>query len=80
MKIEMRDGRVFQGTAKQIVKAMQDIAFSERDLPFSEYIDWVVQNALRFDEAELKVEGASDEERATSLVSEMVRTGLCQKA
>ena len=27
MKIVMRDGRVFQGTALQIVKAMQDIAF-----------------------------------------------------
>ena len=31
MKIVMRDGRVFQGTALQIVKAMQDIAFGVED-------------------------------------------------
>jgi hypothetical protein len=79
MKIVMRDGRVFQGTPKQIVQGMQDIAFSARDLKFSDYIDWVVQNALRFDEAELRVQGDSDDERASSLVSEMIRTGLARK-
>ena len=31
MKIVMRDGRVFQGTALQIVRAMQDIAWGKRE-------------------------------------------------
>ena len=48
MKIVMRDGRVFQGTALQIVKAMQDIAFGVEQMTLDQYIDWVVQNAQRF--------------------------------
>ena len=79
MKITMRDGRVFQGTALQIVKAMQDIAFGVDDFTVPEYIDWVVANARRFEEVELKVEGASDEEKAKSLVEEMVRAGLAER-
>jgi hypothetical protein len=76
MKITMRDERVFQGTALQIVKAMQDIAFGVDDLTVPEYIDWVVANARKFEEVELKVEGATDDEKAKSLVEEMVRAGL----
>jgi hypothetical protein len=41
MKIVMRDGRVFQGTALQIVKAMQDIAFGVEDFTVPKYIEWV---------------------------------------
>ena len=36
--------QVFQGTAIQIVKAMQDIAFSVDQMSLDQYIDWVVQN------------------------------------
>ena len=79
MKITMRDGRVIQGTALQIVTAMQDIAFGVDDFTVPEYIDWVVANARRFEEVELKVEGASDEEKAKSLVEEMVRVGLAAR-
>ncbi len=76
MKISMRDGRVFQGTALQIVKAMQDIAFGVDDFTVPEYIDWVVANARKFEEVELKVEGATDDEKAKRLVEEMLRAGL----
>lgn len=79
MKIVMRDGRLFQGTAVQIVRAMQDVAFGVDDFTLPEYIDWVVANARKFDEVELDVQGESDEERAASLVDEMVRTGLTQR-
>ncbi|WAM30276.1 hypothetical protein [Myxococcus sp. NMCA1] len=75
----MRDGRVFQGTAVQIVRAMQDIAFGVERLSLPEYIDWVVTNARRFDEVELQVPGGTDEEMAASLVAEMIRTGLTSK-
>jgi hypothetical protein len=67
MKIVMRDGRVFQGTALQIVKAMQDIAFGVEDFTVPKYIDWVVANARKFEEVELDVKGATDEEQAASL-------------
>ena len=76
MKIVMRDGRVFQGTALQIVKAMQDIAFGVEQMTLDQYIDWVVQNAQRFEEVELGATGATTEERAKALVHEMVRAGL----
>jgi gamma-glutamylcyclotransferase (GGCT)/AIG2-like uncharacterized protein YtfP len=79
MKIVMRDGRVFQGTALQIVKAMQDIAFGVEDFTVPKYIEWVVANARKFEEVELDVKGETDEERAASLVAEMLRTGLTVK-
>jgi hypothetical protein len=76
MKIVMRDGRVFQGTALQIVKSMQDIAFGVEQMTLDQYIDWVVDNARRFEEVELTVAGETSEERAKALVAEMVRAGL----
>lgn len=76
MKIVMRDGRVFQGTALQIVKAMQDIAFGVEQMTLDQYIDWVVDNARRFEEVELAANGATTEERAKELIEEMVRAGL----
>ncbi len=76
MKIVMRDGRVFQGTALQIVKAMQDIAFGVEQMTLDQYIDWVVENARRFEEVELKAVGTTPEERAKALVEEMVASGL----
>ena len=79
MKIVMRDGRVFQGTALQIVKAMQDIAFGVEQMTADQYIEWVVQNARRFEEVELVVSGATTEERARSLVEEMLAKGLAAR-
>jgi len=39
----------------------------------------VVQNAAKFEEVELKVTGETDEEKAASLVAEMIRMGLTRK-
>ena len=76
MTITMRDGRVFQGTPLQIVKAMQDIAFGVDDLTVPEYIAWVAANARKFEDVELRITGATDDEQASALVDEMVRAGL----
>ncbi|RKI05683.1 hypothetical protein D7Y15_32780 [Corallococcus sp. AB030] len=75
----MRDGRVLQGTAVQIVKGMQDIAFGVERLSLGEYINWVVGNAQRFESTELRVQGETDEEKAASLVDEMLREGLAAR-
>jgi hypothetical protein len=75
----MRDGRVFEGKALEIVRAMQDIAFGVEQLSLSEYIDWVVRNASKFEDVELKITGETDEEKSESLVAEMVRVGLTRK-
>lgn len=79
MKIVMRDGRVFQGTALQIVKAMQDIAFGVEQMTLDQYIDWVVDNARRFEEVDLKPAGETTEARARTLVEEMVAKGLAAR-
>ena len=79
MKIMMRDDRVFQGTALQIVRAMQDIAFGVDDFTVRKYIEWVAANALKFEGVELAVTGETDDELAASLVDEMVRTGLTRR-
>ena len=76
MEIVMRDGRVFKGTPVEIVRVMQDIAFGVEQLSLSEYIDWVAANAKKFEAVELRIVGETDEEKAGSLVAEMVRTGL----
>ncbi len=79
MKIVMRDGRVFQGTPLQIVRGMQDIAFGVDDFTPSQYMEWVVANARKFEEVELNVTGESDEDKARSLVDEMLKHGLAAR-
>ena len=80
MKIIMRDDRAFVGTPVQIVRAMKDIAFGVEHLNLAQYIEWVVANAKKFEEVELKITGKSDDELSTALVDEMIRTGLTRRA
>jgi hypothetical protein len=79
MKIMMRDGRVFQGTALEIVRAMQDISFSVDGFTLTQYVESVVTGARKFEEVDLDVNGDSDEALAASLVDEMMRTGLTRR-
>jgi hypothetical protein len=76
MKIIMRDGRSFEGTPLEIVRAMQFIAFGVADYTVPQYIRWVAANALKFELVKLEIKGKSEDELADSLVAEMIRTGL----
>lgn len=73
------DGRVLEGTAKQIVEAMHYVAFGQEQRTLSEYIDWAVDQASRMNELDLKVEGETDEEKAASLVEAILGAGLAEK-
>ena len=75
----MNDGRVLEGTAKQIVEAMQYIAFGQETRTLGEYIDWLVGQVERLEQIPLKVEGDTDEEKAKSLVAAMLGAGLAEK-
>lgn len=75
----MSDGRVFQGTPKQIVEAMQYVAFGQENRTLGEYIDWLVDQVQRLESTALKVEGDTDDEKAASLVQAMLGAGLAQK-
>jgi hypothetical protein len=79
MKIRMGDGRVLQGTAHQIVGAMKDIAFGVDGMTLSEFIDHSVDNLRHLQGPELSITGETEQERAASLVSEMLRVGLAVK-
>ena len=79
MKIVMRDGRVFQGTPLQIVQAMRAIAFTVPDYTIQQYVEWIVENAQRHEDVALHAVGDTDEALATSLIQEMLRTGLTQR-
>ena len=80
MKIRINaDGRVLQGTPKQIVEAMQSIAFGQEDRTLGEYIDWAAEMASSMMGVELKVSGETDAERAASLVEAMLEAGLAEK-
>ena len=73
------DGRVLEGTAKQIVEAMHYVAFGQEQRTLSEYVDWAVDQASRMNELDLKVEGETDDEKAASLVEAMLGAGLAEK-
>lgn len=77
--ITLADGRVFDGTPLQILRGMKALAFRKGGTD-SEYIDWVVENTLRYNDIQLSIIGESDEDRATSLLDELVRAGLATRS
>lgn len=80
MKIELRDGRVFEGTPIEIVRAMQGLAFGVEHLTLGQYVAWVASNARTFENVDLRLADGSEEEQATSLVDEMLRARLARPA
>ena len=75
----MADGRVLEGTAKQIAEAMHALALGQDNRSLSEYIDWAVDQARRMNEIDMQVEGDTDDEKAKSLVHAMLEAGLAEK-
>ncbi len=75
----MADGRVLEGTTKQIAEAMHALAFGQENRTLSEYIDWAVDQARRMNEIDMQVEGDTDDEKAKSLVRSMLEAGLAEK-
>ena len=80
MKIGMRDGREFEGTPVEIVRAMKGLAWDAEKLSLSEYIDWVAANAKKFEDVQLDVAGESEEKKAEALVQAMLDQGLAVAA
>jgi len=75
----MADGRVLEGTAKQIAEAMHALAFGQENRSLSEYIDWAVDQARRMNEIDMEVEGDTDDAKAKSLVRAMLEAGLAER-
>ena len=70
------DGRVLQGTAEQIVRQLQYLAFGQEDASLAEYVDWVAAQVGRQEGVELTVEGATGREKAAALLAALVGVGV----
>ena len=80
MNITMRDGRVLSGTALQIVRQMQSLAFGAEDFSLAKYVQFVVDNTQRFESIALSVAGSTDDELARSLIDELERAEMIKVA
>lgn len=79
MKIRVQDGRVYQGTARQIVQQMQDIAMGAPSMTLTDYVDWVAARAGQFEGVPLEPKGATDDEKCASLLEQMLARGLAER-
>jgi hypothetical protein len=79
MRIRIRaDDRVLAGTELQIVKQMRALAFGRETESLDAYMEWVSQQYERLAGERLVVKGTTADERARSLVEELVRTGAAE--
>lgn len=79
MRIRMEDGRELGGTPVQIVQQMQSIAFGRDKDTLGEYVDWVQRQTSEFMGVTLTIKGESGDDKAASLVDELLRTGLAKR-
>lgn len=72
----LRDGREFEGTALQIVREMQSLAFGADDKSVDEYIYWMVDHLQKFEGITVSIVGNHTESIAESFIDEIVAHGL----
>jgi hypothetical protein len=79
MRLRIRnEDRIFQGTSKQIVQAMQRTAIFAAHLSLDEYVAWCVENAGRMG-LDVNVAGDATDDRCASLVDGMIRVGVAER-
>ena len=71
---------MFQGTARQIVQQMQDIAMGAPSMNLGEYCDWVAARAGTFEGVAIEPRGTTDDEKCASLIEQMLARGLAATA
>lgn len=80
MRIRMRStGRVYEGTADEVIAAMQADAVAGTGMTLAEYCDWVAANGSRFRGVELDSHGRTAAEKAASLLDSMIAQGLVEE-
>jgi len=75
----VNDGRVLEGSAEQILRQMQYIAFGHQEATLDEYVDWLAGQLERQESVVLKLEGTTGAERAARLVKAMIEVGLARR-
>jgi hypothetical protein len=80
MRIEVvGDGKIFQGTPKQILMQMKSLAFGGEHQTLREYIDGNIANIRRGLGIELEPSGDTDEELAESFLEQMLEGGHARR-
>ena len=79
MQLKLKDGRVVQGTARQVVSAMRDIAQFSQAATLGDYVEFVQNNTQTFEGVTLDVKGETEDDRCSSLVDELIRNGLAER-
>jgi len=78
-QIEMRDGEFFDGKSElEIVRAMKGATMFSDVATVDDYIDMLQRNAKYMENVDLIVKGNTTEEKAESLVHELVRKRLAR--
>ena len=72
---DTHDGRTYEGAAVEVVEEMRGESFFST-ASLGEYVDGLTASIRRFRGVDLKVEGATGEEKAERLVDAMLEAGL----
>jgi hypothetical protein len=79
MKIRLNDGAEYEGTPVEILEQMKSKSMFTDAKTVDEYIDFLVENARKFEGKSLTVAGATTEERAASLVKDLKAAGMAEE-
>ena len=78
MRVRLRDeGRIFSGTAKEIIQGMKQTAVFAAHLSLDEYVTWSADNAAQLG-ITVKIAGNTVEERCASLLDQMLSSGFAE--
>lgn len=79
MKIRLNDGAEYEGTAVEILEQMKSKSMFTDAKTLDEYIDFLVENARKFEGKSLAVAGGTTGERAVSLVDALKAAGMAEE-
>jgi hypothetical protein len=79
MKIRLNDGAEYEGTPVEILEQMKSKSMFTDAKTVDEYIDFLVENARKFEGKSLAVAGATTSERAASLVEALLAAGMAEE-
>lgn len=79
MKIRLNDGAEYEGSPVEILEQMKSKSMFTDANTVDEYIDFLVENARKFEGKSLAVAGTTTEERAASLVEALEAAGMAEE-
>ncbi|MCC6310973.1 MAG: hypothetical protein IT345_08670 [Trueperaceae bacterium] len=79
MKIRLNDGAEYEGSPVEILEQMKSKSMFTDAKTIDEYIDFLVENARKFEGKSLAVAGATTETRAASLIEALQSAGMAEE-